>query len=163
MKKYSKDDQVALAAWSLACAERVLPLFQHVSPGDKRPQQALEVGYTWVRTRLFEMAAIRGASLAAHAAAKTAQMSLAACCAAHAAGQAVATAHVAQHAYGGAYYALKAVLADNPASAAERVAQEWAWQAQQLPPHLREPIMSRLLVEEQRNELRITIQKGPGF
>ena len=165
MKKYSKDDHVALAAWSLDCAERVLPLFQRVSPTDERPLRALHVGRAWVHTGLFEMAVIRSASLGAHAAAKAVLATPAACCAAHAAGQAVATAHVAQHAYGGAYYALKAVLADDPdpASAPHRVAQEWDWQAQQLPVHLREPIMSRLHVEQRRSGLWITIQKGPGF
>jgi hypothetical protein len=130
MKKYSKDDQVALATWSLDCAERVLPLFQRVLPADERPLRALDVGRAWVRTGLFEMAVIRNASLGAHAAAKSVLVVPAACCAAHAAGQAVATAHVAQHAYGGAYYALKAVLAADPASASQRVAQEWAWRVQ---------------------------------
>ncbi|UOQ69616.1 putative immunity protein [Hymenobacter volaticus] len=163
MKKYSKDDQVALAAWSLDCAERVLPLFQRVSPTDERPLRALDVGRAWVQTGLFEMAVIRSASLGAHAAAKSVLATPAACCAAHAAGQAVATAHVTQHAYGGAYYALKALVAVDPASASHRVAQEWGWQAQQLPVHLRESIMSRLQVEQRRSGLWISIQKGPGF
>ncbi|WP_417582080.1 putative immunity protein [Pelagibacterium sp.] len=50
---------------------------------------------------------VRSASLAAHASAKDVKTDEAACEAAHAAGQAVATAHVPQHAYGGAYYALR--------------------------------------------------------
>ena len=46
-----------------------------------------------------------------------------------AAGQAVATAHVTQHAYGGAYYALKAIAAGDPEKAEARLARELAWQA----------------------------------
>jgi hypothetical protein len=65
------------------------------------------------------MAVIRSASLSAHAAARAAKADNhdAACFAARAAGQAVATAHVTQHAYGSATYALKAIAAADPAHA----------------------------------------------
>lgn len=163
MKQYTKDDQAVLAAWALACAERVLPLFTQVAPHDDRPLQALEAGRAWVHTRRFGMAVIRGASLGAHAAAKAVKTVPTACFAAHAAGQAVATAHVTQHAYGGAYYALKALAAADSASAPQRVAQEWTWQAQQLPARLRDEVMSRLVVEQRRTGLWVSIRKGPGF
>src|SRR5574337_667894 len=100
MKKYDKQDQRLMATWAADCAERVLPFFEKAYPKDNRPRKAIEACRTWVRTGVFKMADIRGASLAAHAA-----------------GQAVATAHVRQHAFGAAYYALKAVAAVNPVNA----------------------------------------------
>jgi hypothetical protein len=107
VKKYSRDDQRVIATWALDCAERVLALFEAARPDDDRPRAAIATGRTWVRTGEFSMPVIRNASLGAHAAAKATNDAAAA--AAHAAGQAVATAHVPQHAYGGACYALKAV------------------------------------------------------
>ena len=164
VKKFDTADQRNLAAWSLACAERVLPLFERVRPDDPRPRHALEVGRRWVETGEFSMPIIRSASLGAHAAAKEATNSPAACAAAHAAGQAVATAHVAQHAYGGAYYALKALAADSDGERAlDRVVSEREWQAQHLSEPLRSEIMSRLVVEDRRTRPFITVVKGPGF
>ena len=121
VKKYEQAEQRIMATWSLDCAERVLPLFERVHPEDPRPRRALTVGRNWVRTGDFRMAVIRRASLEAHAAAKEVEHRPAACAAAHAAGQAVATAHVAQHAYGGAYYALRAVAADADCVLSRRV------------------------------------------
>jgi hypothetical protein len=163
VKKYSKDDQRAMAEWSLDCAERVLVLFESVRPDDDRPRAALSVGREWVETGEFSMAVIRRASLDAHAAAKEVKASLAACAAAHAAGQAVATAHVPQHAYGGAYYALKAVAAAASDDALTHVLAEREWQQQHLPERLRTEIMDRLLVEERRSGPFVTIVKGPDF
>lgn len=162
-KKYSQEDQKLMAVWSLDCAERVLPLFEAVSPTDDRPRKALEVGRDWVRTGIFSMAAIRTASLGAHAAAKDVKANDAACFAAHAAGQAVATAHVPQHAYGGALYTLKAVAAAHPQDAKENVEDELAWQANELPEHLRSGIMSRIIVDDSKSKLRISIDKSAGF
>jgi hypothetical protein len=109
------------------------------------------------------MAKIRGASLAAHAAARDAKENDAACFAARAAGQAVATAHVPQHAYGGAYYALKAVAAADPANAVVNVARERGWQAERLPEGLREEIMGRIVVVERGGGVSIKLRKGEGF
>jgi immunity protein 5 of polymorphic toxin system len=162
-KQYSKEDQKLLATWAIACAERVLPLFEAISPADDRPRTALAAGREWVRTGIFHMATIRAASLGAHAAAKQVEEHDAACFAAHAAGQAVGTAHVAQHAYGGSFYALKAIAAASPQNAKEKVAQELRWQEQALPEHLRRTIMSRILVDDTTSKLRISIDKGEGF
>jgi hypothetical protein len=109
------------------------------------------------------MADIRGASLAAHAAARAAKENEAACFAARAAGQAVATAHVPQHAYGSAYYALKARLVIDPKTAEQKVARELSWQSRHLPENLREEIMKRLIIQRKGNRLMITLQKGKGF
>ena len=109
------------------------------------------------------MADIRGTSLAAHAAAKAVAEDAPASLAAHAAGQAVATAHVPQHAYGGSYYALKAIAAAYPETAETRVTKERAWQARRLPEHLRQEFLQRMIILKHRNEVRITLDKGQGF
>ncbi len=163
MKKYSRDDQVTMATWAADCAERVLGLFEKAYPEDDRPRRAIEVCRTWVRTGVFRMAEIRGASLDAHAAARDADEGSAAHFAARAAGQAVATAHVPQHAYGGAYYALKAVAATDPANAVANVTREREWQAERLPEGLREEIMSRIVVEERGGGFVVRLRKGEGF
>ncbi len=162
-KKYSREDQRSLATWAVDCAERVLPFFEKAYPNDDRPRKAIEVCRTWVRTGVFKMADIRGASLAAHAAAREAKENDVACFAAHAAGQAVATAHVPQHAYGSAYYALKAIAAIDPATAEVKVAKERSWQSRRIPENLREEIMKRLIIQKKSNRITVKIQKGKGF
>lgn len=159
MKRYSRQDQTTMAVWAAYCAERVLPLFEAISPADGRPHRAIEACRAWVETGVFRMVDIRGASLAAHAAARDAEEGSAARFAARAAGQAVATAHVPQHAYGAAYYALKAVAAANPAN----VAREREWQAARLPEGLREEIMERIVVEERGSGVLVKLRKGEGF
>ncbi len=154
---------MTMATWAADCAERVLPLFEEAYPGDDRPRKAIEACRTWVRTGVFRMAEIRGASLGAHAAARDAKENDAACFAARAAGQAVATAHVPQHAYGAAYYALKAVAAADPAGAAAKAAAEREWQAGRLPVGLREEIMGRIAVQVRRGGVSIKLWKGEGF
>jgi hypothetical protein len=42
MKKYSRQDQMTMAAWAADCAERVLPLFEKAYPEDGRPRNAIE-------------------------------------------------------------------------------------------------------------------------
>ncbi len=135
-KKYSREEQISLATWAADCAERVLPIFEKAHPEDGRPRTAIEVCRIWVRTGVFKMADIRGASLAAHAAAREAKGNDAACFAARASGQAVATAHVPQHSYGAAYYALKAITADDPENVEITTTGERNWQAQHLPKNL---------------------------
>lgn len=161
--KYSQKDQRALATWAADCAERVLPPFEKAYPEDDRPRQAIKACRTWVRTGAFRMADIRGASLAAHAAARDAKDNEAACFAARAAGQAVATAHVPQHAYGSAYYALKARLASDPVTTEVKIAKELSWQSRRIPENLREEIMQRLIVQKRGNRIMIKIQKGTGY
>lgn len=163
VKQYAKEDQQLMAAWAADCAERVLPLFAEAYPEDDRPRKALEVCRTWIRTGVFKMADIRGASLAAHAAARAANQNSAACFAARAAGQAVATAHVPQHAFGSAYYALKAIAVADPAQAVVAVAKEHEWQAGQIASHLRPEFLKRVIIEERKRGLFITVQKDADF
>lgn len=163
MKQYAKQDQRAMATWAADCAERVLPLFEQAYPTDERPRKALEACRNWVRTGLFKMAEIRGASLVAHAAARVAKEHPAACFAARAAGQAVATAHVPQHAFGSAYYALKALAAVDPAQAQVAVTKEHEWQAQQIAVTLRPEFLKRVLIQVRKRGIGITVQKDADF
>ncbi|MFB3888523.1 MAG: putative immunity protein [Candidatus Bathyarchaeia archaeon] len=163
MKKYDKQDQMSLAIWAADCAERVLPLFEKAHPKDDRPRKAIETCRAWVRTGEFKMVVIRGASLAAHAAAREAKENEAACFAARAAGQAVATAHVPQHAFGAAYYALKAIAAADPAHSDSNVAKELEWQSGRLPKHLREEVVKRIIVQTNGNRIIVRVQKGEDF
>src|ERR1044072_818724 len=92
-KKYSREDQRSMATWAADCAERVLPFFEGAFPKDDRPRNAIQACRTWVRTGVFSMTDIRGASLAAHDAARDAKENDAACFGATAGGQAGGTAH----------------------------------------------------------------------
>jgi hypothetical protein len=142
---YGREDHAALATWAAACAEHVLPFFTGVRPDDPRPEQALTTLWEWIVTGRFSMAVIRGASLAAHAAAReVAASDSAACFAARAAGQAVATAHVPTHALGPALYAIKAVAAANPADIERAVFAELEWQDCCLPPNLRDWVHAKM-------------------
>ena len=152
-----------MAIWAADCSERVLPFFEKAYQKDNRPRNAIEACRTWVRTGVFRMVDIRGASLLSHAAARSAKENDAACFAARAAGKAVATAHVPQHAYGGAYYALKAIAAANPDHAETKTAKEYDWQSRHLPEHLRKEIMNRIIVTKSNRGISVKIQKGEGF
>lgn len=165
MKKYKKSDQRRLAAWAANCAERVLPCFEKAYPADDRPRAAIEACRAWVRTGIFSMAVIRAASLSAHAAARRARDDghPAACFAARAAGQAVGTAHVAQHAYGAALYALKTVAAAGPEGASTGVAREHAWQARHIAPNLKREFFKRVVVQERKGRVFPTIRKDERF
>ena len=129
----SQADQRALAVWAIACAERVLPHFEEPFPQDPRPRQALVVLRAWIDSGVFKMSTIRGASLAAHAAARDVGEDSPARSAARAAGQAVATAHVPAHALAAARYAQQAVHRAADAAAAETaVTAERDWQYRRL-------------------------------
>lgn len=163
MKKYGKQDQRLLAIWAADCAERVLPFFEKAYPKDDRPRKAIEACRTWVSTGVFKMADIRKASLDAHAAAREAKENNAACFAARAAGQAVATVHVPQHAFGAAYYALKAVATANSANAEVKIAKERGWQSRRLPKNLRREILNKIIIQKYGQRIFIKIQKGKDF
>src|SRR4030066_302914 len=108
--------------------------------------------------RCLKMSDIRGTSLAAHAAAREAKENNAACFAAHAAGQAVATAHVPQHAFGAAYYALKAFAATNNDIDMDGVktAKEYNWQSRRLPKHLRQEFLDK---DKNKSEIFVLCEK----
>ncbi|KUK69925.1 MAG: Uncharacterized protein XE11_0871 [Methanomicrobiales archaeon 53_19] len=76
---------------------------------------------------------------------------------------AVATAHVPQHAYGGAYYALKAIAAADPAHALTAVQAEYEWQFRQLTEDIREEIMKRIVIRRSSRGVTIIIDKTGDF
>ncbi|VVB60174.1 Uncharacterised protein [uncultured archaeon] len=105
-----KSDQKILALWAADCAEHVLPYFEEKYSHDDRPRKAIEECRKWATTGIFKMSVIRRASLDAHAAAKIAKEDDAKF-SAHAAGQAVGTAHVPTHALGSSIYGIRAAAA----------------------------------------------------
>lgn len=122
-----------LAVWAADCAERVLPYFEEVCPGDRRPREAIYACRKWEQTGVFRMADVRNTALAAHAAARGVKEGSAARSAARAAGQAMATAHVPAHAIAAAIYAATAVRdAADPAEADTATMREREWQYQHL-------------------------------
>lgn len=146
----SKKDHKLLAAWAAKCAERKLPLFESVYPKDNRPRKAIKVLRIWIKTGVFRMADIRKASLDAHKASRK-KHDLAGF-AAHAVGQAVATAHVPEHAFGAAYYCLKA---------SSNVKRELEWQSRHLSDSLRKEwrkILIKKLPRDLKKELLIWLK-----
>jgi hypothetical protein len=127
----------SLAIWAALCAERVLPLFEKDNPGDERPAEAIDAARAWARGDITMMAA-RNFAFGAHDAAR--HTTGAAAEAARAAGHAAATAHMADHELGGAFYALRAIAQANP-NDASRLAEEREWQRQALTPDIRELVL----------------------
>ncbi|GAB4158467.1 MAG: hypothetical protein Fur003_2280 [Candidatus Dojkabacteria bacterium] len=130
-----KIDKITLALWAIDCAERVMPYFEKAYPYDNRPRDAIKILQVWIKTQYFSMSTIRKASLDAHTAAKEIGNSSPAASVAHAAGQAVATAHVYTHAIGPAMYALQAIYRanDGPSEQAElEMTKEREWQYNRL-------------------------------
>ena len=127
-----RPEQKILARWAADCAEHVLPYFEDKYPNDKRPRRAIETLREWIRTGAFSMRVIRKASLDAHGALKG-KKERDAIFAAHAAGQAVATAHVVTHAFGSSIYGIRAVAAHF--YSIEKGMKERDWQLQCLRKH----------------------------
>ncbi|MFB2556347.1 putative immunity protein [Herbiconiux liangxiaofengii] len=153
----SDDDHRALMAWSIACAEHVLPLFEREAGAtaagapagtatgavDPRPRDALAIARAWARGEV-PMATAHRAAFQANAAGRG--LPDAARFAALAAGQAVAVAHVAAHDLGAAAYAIRAVGASVAADRADAArAAERAWQRAIIPAEVRD-----LVLDDQR-------------
>lgn len=121
----SDPDRRLIARWALACAERVLPLFDADAPSRDEIRDAVE------RTRAYsagESTAAREISkrLVAGRAA-TAAITPAGAAAARAVAQAAAVAHMGAHALGAAAYATKAVALAN-VDRPKAVQEEIQWQ-----------------------------------
>jgi len=150
------EDHHLLAAWALGCAEHVLPLFEEHRPAefeehrpaDRRPRDAIELGYAWIRGEV-SMGVAHQAAFQANAAGKG--LPDPAKFAALSAGQAVAVAHVAAHDLGAAAYAIRAAGASVPADDAGLArARERDWQRDQLPAAVRD-----LVLDDQRQRSAI--------
>ncbi len=128
-----KEQHRQLMQWACACAGHVLPLFGKTM--DERLIQALQVARAWQEGNAT-VGDARKAAVQAHAAAREASDAVA-CAVARAVGHAVATAHMADHALGPAWYALKAVK-----QAGQSTEQERQWQDQQLPKDIKDLVLS---------------------
>ena len=140
-----------LARWAADCADGVLHLFTR-SSNDNRPTRALEIARAWANGDVKTGAAMK-ASVASHAAAREAT-DKAAIAAARAAGQAVATAHFADHSMGALLYALKALEAAGCESDSELKSQ-----LEKLPDYLREPIASGVIVRLTKLGIKASIDR----
>lgn len=119
--------------WAIKCAEHVLPLY--CEPVDERLLHALVVARRWADGEA-SVGEARKAAVECHDVARE-SANPAAVAVAHAVGHAVATAHMADHSLGPAWYGLRAVKA-----AGGSVEEERRWQDAQLPPKIRELVLS---------------------
>jgi hypothetical protein len=133
-----KEQHYQLIQWACDCAEHVLPLLEK---RDERLVNALKVAKAWTQGKA-SVGDARKASVAAHAVAREYSDPVAVAVA-RAVGHAVATAHMADHSLGPALYALKAVK-----SAGKSVDAERKWQNKQLPPDIRELVLSAMSSKE---------------
>jgi len=122
----SEADRRELVEWTVACAERMLPLFLAERPDDSRPREALEAAQAFMRGEL-SIDAVREKAFACHAAAREAT-DPSALAAARVCGQAAAVAHMAGHARQVPRYTAKAFPGDR-----SRRDEELAWQRMQVP------------------------------
>ncbi|BDG47744.1 putative immunity protein [Parageobacillus sp. KH3-4] len=119
----TKDNHRGLMRWARECSEHVLPLIDEKI--DKRLIHALNVAKEWENDNVSTGDAMK-ASLDAHAAARESSNPIS-IAVARSIGQAVATAHMADHSLGAALYALKAVK-----HAGKSINEEREWQIKQL-------------------------------
>src|SRR5512137_29025 len=128
-----KEQHYQLITWACDCAEHVLPLFGKTI--DDRLKNALLIGRKWASGNASTGEAMKG-SLSAHAVARESSEPTA-IAVARSAGQAVATAHMADHSLGAAWYALKAVN-----HAGMSVEPERRWQDEHLSPEIKDLVLS---------------------
>jgi hypothetical protein len=129
-----KEQHRQLIKWAYGCVEHVLPLCEEKL--DERLKDAVRIAKEWEKGNASVGAAMK-ASLNAHAVARVSSdpVSIAI---ARAAGHAAATAHMAEHSLAGALYSLKAVKNAGGSVDAER-----KWQMEQLPPEIRELVLTQ--------------------
>jgi hypothetical protein len=128
-----KQRHYQLIQWACDCAEHVLPLFGENI--DKRLKKALHVAKEWKQGNA-SVGNARKAAVGAHAVARESS-NLTAIAVARSVGHAVATAHMADHSLGAAWYALKAVK-----NASKSIDAERKWQDEQLPSEVKELVLT---------------------
>ena len=128
-----KEQHYQLMQWACDCSEHVLPLFGENI--DERLTNALRVAKAWTQGKA-SVGDARKASVGAHAVARESS-NLTAISVARSIGQAVATAHMADHSLGAAWYALKAVK-----NAGKSIDAERKWQDEQLPSEIKELVLT---------------------
>jgi hypothetical protein len=135
----TKKQHRQLMIWACVCTEHVLHLLAGTLDG--RLANALLIAREWANGNTAAGEA-RKASVGAHAAARecTNPTSIAV---ARAIGQAVATAHMADHSLGAAIYALKAIK-----YAGKSIDTERKWQNAQLPTEIKEIVLTARINKE---------------
>lgn len=128
-----KEQHYQLLQWACDCSEHVLPLFGE--PLDERLRHALQVAQEW-KQGMASVGDARKASVEAHAVARDTSNATAKAVA-RSVGHAVATAHMADHSLGAAWYALKAVEHAGKSRDAER-----KWQDDLLPSEIKELVIT---------------------
>jgi hypothetical protein len=128
-----------LMIWACVCTEHVLPILGGTL--DERLKNALFIAREWANGNTTVGEAMK-ASVGAHAVARelTNPISIAV---ARAVGQAVATAHMADHSLGAAIYALKAIK-----SAGKSIEVERKWQNEQLPSEIKKIVLTGRNIKE---------------
>lgn len=128
-----------LMIWACVCTEHVLPILGGTL--DERLKNALFIAREWANGNATVGEAMK-ASVGAHAVARelTNPISIAV---ARAVGQAVATAHMADHSLGAAIYALKAIK-----SAGKSIEVERKWQNEQLPSEIKKIVLTGRNIKE---------------
>lgn len=128
----NKDHHRLLMIWACSCAEHVLPLLNEAP--DERLTKALLIAKQWANGNTNVGEAMK-ASVAAHAVARKSSNPIS-IAVARSVGQAVATAHMADHSLGAAIYALTAVR-----NAGKSIDAERKWQNEQLPSEIIEIVL----------------------
>ena len=128
-----KEQHYQLIQWACDCSEHVLSLFG--DPIDGRLVHALHIAKEW-RHGKASVDDARNASVDAHRVARESSDPTA-IAVARSVGHAVATAHMADHSLGAAWYALKAVK-----NAERSIDDERKWQDEQLPLEIKELVLS---------------------
>jgi len=128
-----KEQHYKLMKWACDCAEHVLPLFGETI--DERLKKALAVAKEWKQGNT-SVGDARKAAVGAHSVARESSNPVA-IAVARSIGHAVATAHMADHSLGAAWYALKAVK-----NAGKSIDAERKWQDEQLPSEIKELVLT---------------------
>jgi hypothetical protein len=128
-----KKEHKQLIKWAIQCSEHVISLLG--DEVDERLLNALDVARRWSEDEAT-VGDARKASVVAHQVARESSNQTA-IYVSRSVGQAVATAHMADHSLGAAWYALKAVK-----STGESVEAERKWQNHQLPLEIRELVLT---------------------
>jgi len=128
-----KEQHYQLMEWAFECSEHVLDLIE--GKIDERLKNAIKIGKDWLDGKAT-VGDARKASINAHLVAResTNPVEIAV---ARSIGQAVATAHMADHCLGAAWYALKAVKI-----VGESVDLEIKWQNNKLPIEIKDLVLS---------------------
>jgi len=134
-----KEQHYQLITWACDCAEHVLPLFGETI--DNRLKNALLIARKWASGNASTGEAM-SASVSAHTVAR-ATSDPTAIAVARSVGQAVATAHMADHSLGAAWYALKAVKYAGKSVDAER-----RWQDEQLLPEIKDLVLTARIIRK---------------